>query len=148
MAGSESAAENAANREEEVELLVADLEEVLGIELDGGIAGEVEDALDEAAVLAKDLEGEAAASEVVEDAGVVARDVHAAAEAGQVHVNRRLLGIAAQNDRVGLHVVLEVLPLQLREPGLHVAARRPHRRSSDKLGSIENVGGTPDWGFS
>ena len=95
MAGGKSAAENAANGEEEVELLVADLEEVLGVELDRGVAGEMEDALDEAAVLAENLEGEAAASEIVEDAGVVARDVHAAAEAGQVHVYRRLLGIAA-----------------------------------------------------
>ena len=122
VAGGDGAGEDAAEGEEEVELLVADLEEVLGVELDGGVAGEVEDPFDEAAVLAEDLEGEAAAGEVVEDAGVVAGDVHAAAEAGEVDVNGRFLGVAAQDDGVGLHVVLEVLALELREARLHVAA--------------------------
>ena len=42
----------------------------------------MEDALDEAPVLAEDLEGEAAAGEIVEDARVDSGDVHAAAEAG------------------------------------------------------------------
>jgi len=115
--------QNATNRQEKVKLLVTDLEQILGIELDRGVAGEVEDALDEAAVLAEDLEGEAATREVVEDAGVVAGDVHAAAEAGQVDVDGGLLGVAAEDDGIGLHVVLEVLALELREPRLHVAAR-------------------------
>ena len=115
---------DAANGQEKVELLVPNLEEILGIELDGGVAGEVEDALHEAAVFAEDLEGEAAAGEVVEDAGMVAGDVHAATEAGEVDVDRGLLGVAAKDDGVGLHVVLEVLTLELREPCLHVAARR------------------------
>lgn len=111
MPGAEGAAKDAADWEEEVKLLVADLEEILGVELDGRVAGEVKDALDEAAVLAEDLEGEAAAREVVEDAGVVAGDVHAAAEAGEVDVDGGFLGVAAEDYGVGLHVVLEVLSL-------------------------------------
>lgn len=111
MPGAKRAAEDAADWEEEVELLVADLEEILGVELDGRVTGEVEDALDEAAVLAEDLKGEAAAREVVEDAGVVAGDVHAAAEAGEVDVDGGFLGVAAEDYGVGLHVVLEVLSL-------------------------------------
>lgn len=82
----------------------------------------MEDALDEAAVLAEHLEGEAAALEVVEDAGMVAADVHAAAERREVDVHRRFLGVAAKDYGVGLHVVLEILTLQLRETSLHVAA--------------------------
>jgi len=116
--------QNASNRQEKVKLLVTDLEQILGIELDRRVAGEVEDALDEAAVLAEDLKGEAATREVVEDAGVVAGDVHAAAEAGQVDVDGGLLGVAAEDDGVGLHVILEVLALELREARLHVAAHR------------------------
>lgn len=116
--------EDAAEGEEEVELFVADLEQVLGVELDGGVAGEVEHALDEAAVLAEHLEGEAAALEVVEDAGVVAGDVHAPAKGGEVDVDGELLAVPTEDDGVGLHVVLEVLPLQLRKPGLDVAAAR------------------------
>lgn len=111
MPGPDRPAEDAPNGKEEVELLVANLEEILGVELDGRVAGEVEDALDEAAVLAEDLEGEATAREVVEDARVVAGDVHSAAKTGEVDVNGGFLGIAAENYGVGLHVVLEVLAL-------------------------------------
>ena len=75
-------AQDAANGQEKIELLVPNLEEILGIELDRGVAGEVEDALDEAAILAEDLEGEAASGKVIEDASVVAGDVHATTEAG------------------------------------------------------------------
>ena len=82
------ATENAANREQEVEFLVADLEKVLGVEFDRGITREVEDALDEAAILAEDLKGETPAGEVVEDSGVVPGDVHPSAEAGEVDVDR------------------------------------------------------------
>ncbi|KAI8550713.1 hypothetical protein RHMOL_Rhmol06G0128900 [Rhododendron molle] len=59
------AAEDVAHGEEEVELLVADLQQVLGVELDRKCAGEVLHPLDdiEAAVLAEDLEVEAAAGE-------------------------------------------------------------------------------------
>ncbi|KAG5543732.1 hypothetical protein RHGRI_016480 [Rhododendron griersonianum] len=59
------AAEDATHGEEEVELLVVDLQQVLGVELDRECAGEVQHPLDdiEAAVLAKDLEVEAAARE-------------------------------------------------------------------------------------
>lgn len=45
-------------------------------------------ALDEAAILAEDFEGETTALEVVEDAGVVTGDVHAAAQGGEVDVRR------------------------------------------------------------
>ncbi|PON36048.1 hypothetical protein PanWU01x14_331490 [Parasponia andersonii] len=103
--------QNAPDGEQEIELLVPNLEQILGIELDGRIPREVEDALDEAAVLAEDLEGESAAGEVVEDAGVVAGDVHAAAEAGEVDVDGGFLGVAAEDYGVGLHVVLEILAL-------------------------------------
>lgn len=126
MPGPKRPTQDTPDGEQEVELLVPNLEEILGVELDGRVAREVEDALDEAAVLAEDLEGEAAAGEVVEDPGVVAGDVHAAAEAGEVHVHRRFLGVAAQDYGVGLHVVLEILALKLREPCLHVATRCPH----------------------
>ena len=47
---------------EKIELLVLNLEEILGIELDRGVTGEVKDALDEAAILVEDLEGEVAAT--------------------------------------------------------------------------------------
>ncbi|KAL6217762.1 hypothetical protein ACLB2K_010979 [Fragaria x ananassa] len=88
------------------------------------VPGEVEHPLDEAAVLSENLEGEAAAREVVEDARVVAGDVHAAAEAGEVDVDGGFLGVAAEDYGVGLHVVLEVFALELRESSLHVTARR------------------------
>lgn len=88
---------------------------VLGVEFDGGVAREVENGLDEAAVLSEDLEGEAAAGEIVEDAGVVAGDVHAAAEGGEVHVDGRFFAVAAEDYGVGLHEVLEVLALELGE---------------------------------
>lgn len=88
------ATKDATNGEEKVELLVADLEKVLGVELDGRVAGEVEDAFDEATVLAEDFKGEAAALEVVEDAGVVARDVHAAAEGGEIDVDGGFLAVS------------------------------------------------------
>jgi hypothetical protein len=39
MAGGKNATENAVNREKEVELLVADLREVLGVKLDRGLPG-------------------------------------------------------------------------------------------------------------
>ncbi|PON59377.1 LOW QUALITY PROTEIN: hypothetical protein TorRG33x02_288610 [Trema orientale] len=102
--------QNAPDGEQEIELLVPNLEQIL-IKLDGRVPREVEDALDEAAVLAEDLEGEAAAGEVVEDAGVVAGDIHAAAEAGEVDVDGGFLGVAAEDYGVGLHVVLEILAL-------------------------------------
>ncbi|GER50799.1 DNA-directed RNA polymerase subunit beta [Striga asiatica] len=63
-----------------------------------GVAGEVEDALHEAAILAENLEREAAALEVIEDPGMVAADVHPAAERGQVDVDGRFLGVAAEDD--------------------------------------------------
>ncbi|TVU25527.1 hypothetical protein EJB05_28026, partial [Eragrostis curvula] len=130
--------EDGAGGEEEVELRVPHLEEVLGVELDGGRAGEVVRALDEAPVLAEHLEREAAAGEVVEDARVAAGDVHAAAEGAEVHVHvvglrRRGAGdgagavpaaaVAAEDDGVGLHVVLEALALQLGEAHLQVRRR-------------------------
>ena len=90
----DGAAEDGANGEQEVEFFVADLEEVLGVELDGGSSGEVEDVLYDTAVLSEDLEGESAALEVVEDAGVVAGDVHAAAEGGEVDVDGGFLAVA------------------------------------------------------
>ena len=124
MARAHGPPQNATNRQEKVKLFITDLEQILGIELDRGVAREVEDALDETAVLAEDLESEAATREVVEDAGVVAGDVHAAAEAGQVDVDGGFLGIAAEDDGVSLHVVLEVLALELCEPRLHVASCR------------------------
>lgn len=141
VAGANRPPENAPNREQKVELFVSDLQKVLRIELNGGVAGEVEDAFDEAAVLSEHLEGEAAALEVVEDAGVVAADVHPAAERREVDVHRRLLRVAAENYRVGLHVVLEILALQLRETCLHVAAAHfpelGFRSSQIDLGEID-----------
>ena len=137
MTSSGGGREDGPGGQQEVELLVPNLEQILGIQLHGVVPGEVEDALDEAPVLADHVEREAAALEVVEDPGVVARDVHPAAEAGEVHVHRRLLAVAPQHDRVGLHVVLEILPLELREPGLHlaVAARGSRRhRATAKVG--------------
>lgn len=122
--------ENTPNGEEEVELGVADLEEILRIELDWRVSGEVENAFDEAAVLAEDVEGETAALEVVVDPGVVAGDVHATAKCGEVDVHSGFLAVAAEDDGVGLHVVLEALPLQLRESRLHFAACTAHRRRS------------------
>lgn len=82
LAGGGGCCEHGSDGKEEVEFLVANLEEVLGIELDVRVAGQVQNALDEAAVLTNDLKGEAPAGEVVEDAGMVAGDVHATAEAG------------------------------------------------------------------
>lgn len=79
-------------------------------------------ALDEAPVLPEDLEGEPPAREVVEYPGVVAGDVHPAAEGGEIDVDGRFLGVAPEHDGVGLHVVLEILALELREPDLYVAA--------------------------
>ena len=136
----DAGAEDGAGREEEVELGVPHLEEVLGVELDGGRAREVVHALDEAAVLAEHLEREAPAREVVEDARVAAGNVHAAAESAEVHVHavvglqRRRGGgvlaaaaaaVATEDDGVGLHVVLEALTVQLREP--HLLLRRCRR---------------------
>ena len=71
----------------------------------------MENSFDEAVVLAEDFEGETAAGEVVEDAGVVAGDVHSAAEVGEVDVDRRFLGVPAEDYGVGLHVVLEFFAL-------------------------------------
>lgn len=129
--------EDGAGGEEEVELGVPHLEEVLGVELDGGGPGDVVHALDEAAVLAKHLEREPAAREVVEDARVAAGDVHASTEGAEVHVDaviglRRRGGgalaaaaaMATEDDGVGLHVVLEAFALQLRESYLPVRRRR------------------------
>lgn len=121
------AAEDVSNREKEVKLFVPDLEEVLRIELDGRVTREVKNSLNETSVLSQDLESESAALEVVEDAGVVAGDVHPAAEGGEVNIHRRFLGVAAEDYGVGLHVVLEILSLKLREPRFHVAAAAaPH----------------------
>ena len=130
----------------------ADLEEILGVELDRGVAREVKDALDEAAILADDIEGEPAALEVIEDAGMVAGDVHAAAEAREVDVHRRFLAVAAQHDRIGLHVVLEILPLELREPGLHLAgssrgASSDHRHGRRRERSNDGETRTLESGF-
>ena len=55
MSGARGAAEDAADRQEEIELLVADLKEVLGVEFDRRVSGEVEDAFNETAVLAEDF---------------------------------------------------------------------------------------------
>jgi hypothetical protein len=110
--------------------------------------------LDEAPVLAEHLEREAAADEVVEDARVAARDVHAAAEGTEVHVNvvglRRRGGcngagsvpaatVAAEDDGISLHVVLEALALQLRKTDLQIRRRRaaacsPYWRRSGACG--------------
>jgi hypothetical protein len=79
--------EDGAGGEEEVELGVPHLEEVLGVELDGGGPGDVVHALDEAAVLTKHLKRETAAQEVVENARVAAGDVHACSEGAEVHVD-------------------------------------------------------------
>ena len=71
----------------------------------------MENSFDEAVILAEDFEGETAVGEVVEDAGVVAGDVHSATKAGEVDVDRRFLGVPAEDYGVGLHVVLEVFAL-------------------------------------
>lgn len=143
-----AAAENGAGWEEEVELGFPHLKEVLRVQLNVGRAGEVVHVLDEAAVLAEHLEREAPAREVVEDARVAAGDVHAAAKRAEVHVHavvglhqRRGRGVlataaavAAEDDGVGLHVVLEALALQLREPHLKL------RRRGGGAGRIPHVG--------
>ena len=156
--------EDGAGGEEEVELGVPHLKEVLGVELDGLAAGLVEDALDEAPVLAEHLEREAAAREVVEDARVAARHVHPAAEDPEVDVHVVRGGVAsasasaadanadsdadglvppaavaAEDDGVGLHVVLEVLPLKLGEPHLQVRRRRRRRRRGGRGGGAAGV---------
>lgn len=115
-AGDGTSGKDGAGREEEVEPLFPHLEEVLRVELDGWGAGSVGYALDKTAVLAEDLEGEAATREVVEDAGVAAGYAHAAADGGEVDVHLRRLAVAAQHDRVRLHVVLEVVALEFGEP--------------------------------
>ncbi|KAK7283548.1 hypothetical protein RIF29_13129 [Crotalaria pallida] len=80
---------NASRGQKEVELLLADSEMVLGVVLHRGISREVEDALQVAVVPAEDLEGEAAAREVVEDARVVAGDGRATGEVCEVNVDFR-----------------------------------------------------------
>lgn len=105
------APKDGADGEEEVKLLVANLKQVLGIKLDGGVARKMEDALDAAAVLSEDLQGKAAAGEIVEDTSVNAGDVHSAAEAGEVDIHCRFFAVAAEEDGVGLHIVLEILAL-------------------------------------
>ena len=133
--------------QEEVKLLVSDLKEVLRVKLDRRVPREVQDALNKAAVLADDIEGEAAALEVVENPRVVARDIHPPTKAGEIHIHCGFLAVAAQHDRVGLHVVLEILALQLREPRLHFAItdRRSGRHRGSSTGGGLNVGQT---GFS
>lgn len=120
--GAQSAAEDVPNRQKKVELLVADLKEVLGVELHGRVSGKVKNALDEAAVFSEDFHGETPALEVVEDAGVVARDVHSAAQGGQVDVDGGFLGVPAENYGVCLHVVLEIFALELCEARLYVTS--------------------------
>uniref|UniRef100_A0A7C8ZFJ8 Uncharacterized protein n=1 Tax=Opuntia streptacantha TaxID=393608 RepID=A0A7C8ZFJ8_OPUST len=122
VARTQSTTEDAPNREKKVELLVPNLKEILRIKLHWGVAGKMENPFNKAAVLSEDFEGESAALEVVEDAGMVAGDVHAAAEGSEVDIDGGFLGVAAEDDGVGLHVVLEILTLKLREPCLHVAA--------------------------
>lgn len=95
MPGDEGTPKDAPHGKEEIELFVADLEKVLGIELDRRRAWEVEDTLDEAAVLAEYLEGKSPAREVVEDTGMVAGYVHATTEAGKVNIDGGFLGIPA-----------------------------------------------------
>ena len=107
--------------QEEIKLLVSNLKEVLRVKLNRRVPREVQDTLNQAAVLADDVKREAAALEVVEYPRVVARDVHPPAKAGEIHVHRGFLAVAAQHDGVGLHVVLEILTLQLGEPCLHLA---------------------------
>lgn len=72
-------------------------------------------ALDDAAVPPQDLQGEAASRKVIEYAGMVTRYAHAAAEGGEIDIHLRRLAAAAQQDRVGLHVVFEALSLELCE---------------------------------
>lgn len=89
----------------------------------------MKDALDVAAVLAQNVEREPLAREVVEYPGVAARDVHAAADLGEVNVDvaGELLAAPAEDDGVGLHVVLEVFALELGEAhGLLLAAANLH----------------------
>ena len=81
----------------------------------------MQDALNMAAILADEIKRETVALEVVEYPRVVARDVHPPTEAGEIHIHRGFLAVAAQHDGVGLHVVLEILTLQLGEPSLHLA---------------------------
>ncbi|KAK9113007.1 hypothetical protein Scep_020526 [Stephania cephalantha] len=56
--GGSGGTEYGSNGEEEVELLVTDLEEVLRVDLDEGVAGAVKDAFDETIILGEDFEGE------------------------------------------------------------------------------------------
>lgn len=87
MPGANGPTQDTPDGEQEIEFLVPNLQQILGVELDRRVTGEVEDALNQAAILAKDLEGETAAGEIVEDASVVAGDVHTAAKAGKVDVD-------------------------------------------------------------
>ena len=83
-----------------------------------------------AAILADDIERETAALEVVEYPRVVARDVHPPTKAGEIHIHRGFLAVAAQHDGVGLHVVLKILTLQLSEPCLYFTITGMHCKSN------------------
>ncbi|KAJ0969176.1 hypothetical protein J5N97_022053 [Dioscorea zingiberensis] len=109
-------------RKKKVELLIPNLDEILGIKLNGRRARKVENTLDEATILADDLKRESTAGEVVEDARMVPRDVHATAQGCKIHIDGRLLGVTPQHDRVGLHIVHKVLSLQLRVPAFDLAS--------------------------
>ena len=79
----------------------------------------MQDTLDKAPVLANDIEREPAALEVVEYPSVVAGDVHTPTEAREIHIHCRFLAVASQHDGVCLHVVLEILSLELRKSCIH-----------------------------
>lgn len=64
--------------------------------------------------------------EIVENAGVVTGDVHATAEGGEIDVDGGFLGVASEDNGVGLHVVFKVFALELGESCFNVAAAAPH----------------------
>lgn len=121
--GNNRSAQNTPNRKQKVKLLITNLQEILRIELDRRVAREVENTLDGAAVLSENFEGKTTPLEVVEDPCVVAADVHSATKGGEIDVNRGFLRVSAENNGVGLHVVLKVFTLKLRESCFYVTPR-------------------------
>lgn len=77
--------------------------------------------------------------EVIKDASVVARDVNAATEAREIDVDNGFICVAAENYRVCLHVIFEILALEFSESGFQIAVGAVgfhggdgHRRMRDK----------------